>query len=158
MPRLVAHPWVHFASCIAGVFLFWDLAIAEPAPAYSGPIFDAHLHYNVEAQAAHPVADVLARMQRSGVRAVLANSRPNDGTLALAAAKTQREAAGVALVPLVRLYRSRDDYSTSGLPIRPSLTWSRWSWGGVRRPGPTAASASFICTTVPTPQDLRRSA
>jgi len=85
--------------------------LAQARGYYEGPIFDAHLHYNIEAQEAHPVSDVLARLQRSGVRAVLANSRPNDGTLALAAAQTQREAAGVQVVPLVRLYRNRDDYT-----------------------------------------------
>jgi hypothetical protein len=77
---------------------------------YVGPIFDAHLHYNVEAQQAHPVDDVLGRMQRSGVRAVLANSRPNDGTRTLADAGAQTRAAGVTVVPLVRLYRDRADY------------------------------------------------
>ena len=54
---------------------------------YIGPLFDAYLHYNVEATEPHPVGDVLGRMQRSGVRAVIANSRPNDGTKALAAAR-----------------------------------------------------------------------
>jgi hypothetical protein len=76
---------------------------------YTGPIFDAHLHYNDDAIEPYPIADVLARLQRAGVRAVLANSRPNDGTKALAAADAQR--AGVTVVPLVRLYRNRADYT-----------------------------------------------
>lgn len=80
------------------------------AESYTGPLFDTHLHYNDEAAAAHPVADVLARMQRSGVRAVVANSRPNDGTLALAGAR-ELPAAGVTVVPFVRLYRNRSDYN-----------------------------------------------
>ena len=84
------------------------LAQAEP---YAGPILDAHLHYNDEAQAAHPLADVLARMQRSGVAAIVANSRPNDGTKSLAAAQSQTRAAGVRVLPFVRLYRNRADYS-----------------------------------------------
>ena len=83
------------------------VAHAEP---YTGPLFDAHLHYNEEAFAPHPVADVLARMQRSGVRAIIANSRPNDGTIALAGAH-EAPAAGVTVVPFVRLYRNRADYS-----------------------------------------------
>ena len=81
---------------------------------YDGPLFDAHLHYNEEAwdgrQGPHPIADVLARMQRNGVRAIIANSRPNDGTHALAASP-QTRAAGVTVVPFVRLYRNRADYS-----------------------------------------------
>jgi hypothetical protein len=80
---------------------------------YAGPLFDAHLHYNEEAfngQAGpHPPADVLARMQRNGVRAIVANSRPNDGSRLLASSPlTQR--AGVTVVPFVRLYRNRADY------------------------------------------------
>ncbi len=78
---------------------------------YSGPIFDAHLHYNDEAQESHPVQDVYARMQRAGVRGILANSRPNQGTLALAADKAASQRAGVTVVPLVRLYRNRADYN-----------------------------------------------
>ena len=58
---------------------------AATAQSYTGPIFDAHLHYNEEAwMSAHPVDDALGRMQRSGVRAIVANSRPNDGTKSLA--------------------------------------------------------------------------
>ena len=83
-------------------------ARAEP---YSGPLFDAHLHYNEEAFATYPVPDVLARMQRAGVRAIVANSRPNDGTRSLAAALPQAAAAGVTVVRFVRLYRNRADYS-----------------------------------------------
>ena len=72
-----------FAKLIAAALaaITW-LAHAEP---YTGPLFDTHLHYNEEAAVAHPVADVLARMQRSGVKAIVANSRPNDGSKALAA-------------------------------------------------------------------------
>ena len=86
---------------------------AQAAP-YSGPLFDAHLHYNEEAwngqTGPHPLSDVLARMQRNGVRAVLANSRPNDGTRALADAGAATPQAGVTVVPFVRLYRNRADY------------------------------------------------
>ncbi len=82
---------------------------------YSGPIFDAHVHYNEEAwngsAGPHPPSDVLARMERNGVRAVLANSRPNEGTRMLAAALQETSKAGVIVVPFVRLYRNRADYS-----------------------------------------------
>jgi hypothetical protein len=90
------------------------LALGRPlraATRYEGPLFDAHLHYNDEAQQPHPLADVLGRMQRSGVRAIIANSRPNDGTLSLASAREATRAAGVTVVPFVRLYRNRADYS-----------------------------------------------
>jgi predicted TIM-barrel fold metal-dependent hydrolase len=85
-------------------------ALAAPSP-YAGPLFDAHLHYNDEAVERYPIDDVLGRMQRSGVRAVVANSRPNDGTRGLAAAREATRRAGVAVVPFVRLYRNRADYT-----------------------------------------------
>jgi predicted TIM-barrel fold metal-dependent hydrolase len=84
---------------------------ARAVPFYAGPLFDAHLHYNDEAAERHPIADVLGRLQRSGVRAAIANSRPNDGTKALAAAREATGRAGVTVVPFVRLYRNRADYS-----------------------------------------------
>ena len=117
------------ASCIAKFKPFRPLALLQQALAaidliaiasvaqaadYTGPLFDAHLHYNEEAwngtAGPHPPADVLARMQASGVRAIVANSRPNAGSLALAALPQMRE-AGIAVVPFVRLYRNRADYT-----------------------------------------------
>ena len=66
------------------------VATAAAAADYGGPLFDAHLHYNEEAfngsEGPHPLPDVLSRMQRNGVRAIIANSRPNAGTKSLAQA------------------------------------------------------------------------
>ena len=87
------------------------LASGAHAEPYTGPLFDTHLHYNEEAFAPHPLGDALGRMQRSGVRAIVANSRPNDGTRALATALEPARAAGVTVVPFVRLYRDRADYN-----------------------------------------------
>jgi hypothetical protein len=94
-----------FARAIALI----AFAGASQAADYSGPLFDAHLHYDDEAQSPHPLPDVLDRMQRNGVKAIIANSRPNDGTKALAASPLTRQ-AGVTVVPFVRLYRNRADY------------------------------------------------
>jgi hypothetical protein len=91
------------------VLLLLACASAVQAADYSGPLFDAHLHYNDEAQSPHPLADVLARMQRNSVKAIIANSRPNDGTKALAESPQTRQ-AGVTVVPFLRLYRNRADY------------------------------------------------
>ncbi|HOZ65494.1 MAG TPA: amidohydrolase [Burkholderiaceae bacterium] len=78
---------------------------------YAGPLFDAHLHYNEEAWngqvGPHPVSDVLVRIKRNGVKAVIANSRPNDGTKALAAEPSKGD---LTVVPFIRLYRNRADY------------------------------------------------
>lgn len=88
-------------------------AVPGFAADYAGPLFDAHLHYNEEAwngnSGPHSPADVLARMQRNGVKAIVANSRPNDGTKSLAAMLETRK-AGVTVVPFIRLYRNRADY------------------------------------------------
>ena len=81
---------------------------------YTGPLFDAHLHYNEEAwngqTGPHPVADVLARIKRSGVKAIVANSRPNDGSKALVNAT--RGGTDLTVVPFIRLYRNRADYDS----------------------------------------------
>lgn len=94
---------------LAALVAVGTAAQAEP---YRGPIFDAHLHYNDEAQQPHPLPDVLGRMQRSGVRAIVANSRPNDGTKTLAGAQDATRAAGITVVPFIRLYRNRADYGS----------------------------------------------
>jgi phosphoglycolate phosphatase-like HAD superfamily hydrolase len=87
---------------------------ADAAAAYAGPLFDAHLHYNVEAyDGPHPLNDVLARMRGSGVRAVIANSRPNEGTQMLARAHAEADVRErITVVPFIRLYRNRMDYGT----------------------------------------------
>lgn len=95
---------------IAGLALLGSLARAD----YVGPLFDAHLHYNEEAWngkvGPHGVSDVLGRMSRSGVKAFVANSRPNAGTITLAA-NPEVKAAGITVVPFIRLYRDRADYT-----------------------------------------------
>ncbi len=99
---------VHYAR-IAILFIA-TTSVAQAAD-YTGPLFDAHLHYNEEAwngqTGPHPVSDVLARIKRNGVKAVIANSRPNDGTKALAAEPSKGD---LAVVPFIRLYRNRADY------------------------------------------------
>lgn len=107
--------WRHWVGALLAACLSAPAFAAD----YGGPLFDAHLHYNDEAcvhdgasiGCPHPLSDVLARMQRNGVRAIVANSRPNDGTKALAQAREQTAAAGVAVVPFIRLYRNRADYN-----------------------------------------------
>lgn len=99
-------PMKYLGALLAGLGI--TTAVAAP---YEGPLFDAHLHYNVEAFDTYPVADAIGRLQRSGVRAAVANSRPNEGTRSLAAALDQTRAAGITVVPFVRLYRNRDDYT-----------------------------------------------
>ena len=96
-------------SALAAFLLLVTMAArAEP---YTGPLFDAHLHYNDDAVARYSVATVFELFRKNGVRHILANSRPNDGTKSLAAARDATRRAGVSVVPFVRLYRNRADYT-----------------------------------------------
>lgn len=105
--------FVRALATLAAAFAGTVLAPVAQAADYTGPLFDAHLHYNVEAwngQAGpYPPDQVQARFVRNGVQAILANSRPNDGTRGLAASAPLRQ-AGVRVVPFIRLYRNRADY------------------------------------------------
>lgn len=107
--KIQARPLALLQQALAAIYLIAFVSAAQGAD-YIGPLFDAHLHYNEEAwngtAGPHPPADVLVRMQASGVRAIVANSRPNVGSLALAALPQMRK-AGIAVVPFVRLYRNR---------------------------------------------------
>ena len=94
------------------------VARARAAARYEGPLFDAHLHYNEEAwngrAGPHPLPDVLGRMQRSGVQAIVANSRQ----VFLAADHTKfGRSAMVKLAPISVL----DAVFTDIAPPRPYL-------------------------------------
>ena len=106
-------PLAPVQKALIAIFLI-AIGASVRAADYTGPLFDAHLHYNEEAwdgkTGPHPPSDVLARMKASGVRAIVANSRPNAGSLTLAGLPQTRE-AGVTVVPFVRLYRNRADYT-----------------------------------------------
>ena len=93
------------------------LTVAVPLPATAAgssplPIFDAHLHYNDEAVAPYPVPAVLQRFRESGVRTILATSRPNDGTRSLVAAAAAEPATAPRVVPFIRPYRTPADRQT----------------------------------------------
>ena len=74
---------------------------APPEPT----LFDAHLHYNWEPAPRVPLAQALERFKSAGVRGILANSRPNAGTHALYAARSE----ALQVVPFLRPYRVRAD-------------------------------------------------
>jgi hypothetical protein len=90
-----------------------SLGLVLPAAASEVlPIFDAQLHYNDEAAAVYPVPEVLERFRASGVTAILANTRPNDGTRALVNAAREDPRAAPRVVPFVRPYPTRADVGT----------------------------------------------
>jgi len=79
---------------------------------YEGPIFDAHLHYNDDAVGHYSIGTAMELFSKNGVKAILANSRPNDGTRALYEANRKAPRSGFAVVPFIRVYRDRADYGT----------------------------------------------
>jgi predicted TIM-barrel fold metal-dependent hydrolase len=85
---------------------------AAQAETWTGPLFDAHLHYNDEAQPIVSVGSAFELFRKNGVKAILANSRPNDGSRALYEAWKKNPALGVEVVPFIRVYRNRADYGT----------------------------------------------
>ena len=91
----------------------WVLALCVPAGAQAPQeLFDAHLHYNDEAASAFPVAEVLRVFRANGVTAILATSRPNDGTRALVDAARDLPASAPRVVPFIRPYRTPADRQT----------------------------------------------
>ena len=95
-----------------GIFLFLVMFAARPSEPWNGPIFDAHLHYNDDAVTRYPVGEVFELFRKNGVRYILANSRPNDGSRALYEAAQRNSSLGVNVIPFIRVYRNRDDYGT----------------------------------------------
>ena len=71
-------------------------------------IFDAHMHYYIEARAAYPPAKVLEIFRQNNVRGILANSRPNEGSELLMKVAPDT----LTIVPFIRVYRDRADYGT----------------------------------------------
>jgi hypothetical protein len=88
-----------------------SLAASQPLPA-PRPIFDAHLHYNDDARAPYPLASVLELFRAHGVRTILATSRPNDGTHALAEAARRSPSGAPRVVAFIRPYRDHADRAT----------------------------------------------
>lgn len=84
-------------------FLVMISAIASAAEPL--PIFDAHMHYNIEARSTWSPQRVIALWRQLGIRAVLSTSRPNDGTLDLIA----QNAPDIKIIPFLRPYRVQPD-------------------------------------------------
>ena len=72
------------------------------------PIFDAHVHYNLDVGRPLSVQAVLETWRRAGILGVLLNSRPNDGTRELLAAAPPEFKA----VAFARPYVVQSDIST----------------------------------------------
>ena len=92
---------------LQGFLLIWSLVMisAIASAAEPLPIFDAHMHYNIEARSTWSPQRVIALWRQLGIRAVLSTSRPNDGTLDLIA----QNAPDIKIVPFLRPYRVQPD-------------------------------------------------
>ncbi len=97
---------------LRGLALALALGAGAAHAVYEGPLFDAHLHYNDDAQGHVSIGTAMELFSKNGVRAILANSRPNDGTRALYEASRKSPRAGFAVVPFIRVYRDRADHGT----------------------------------------------
>lgn len=74
------------AAVPAALVLLLATAASAPAQEATQPIFDAHVHYNLDIGRPVPVEGVLELWRQAGIRGVLLTSRPNDGTRELLAA------------------------------------------------------------------------
>jgi hypothetical protein len=72
------------------------------------PVFDAHVHYNLDIGRPLSVPDVLDTWRRAGIRGVLLTSRPNNGTRELLAAAPPEFKA----VAFARPYVAQSDVQT----------------------------------------------
>jgi hypothetical protein len=98
-----AFPWRATRFALGCVVLVAVASTAAPRVQAAEPIeiFDAHLHYNWEPKPYYQLDEVLALFKKHRVTGILATSRPNTGTHALADAK----ADGLQVVPFIRPYR-----------------------------------------------------
>ncbi len=96
-------------ACAAAVALsvtigFTDRAAMAAQP--KAPIFDAHLHYNGDAEVHRSPARTVALLENAGVAAIIANSTPNESTWRLASAA---QSGSLVVVPFLRPYRTDAD-------------------------------------------------
>src|SRR5262249_38260476 len=76
------------------------------ARAADAPLADAHIHYSAPDWSVYSPDQVVAILDRAGIRRALVSSTPDDGTLKLYDRDPKR------VVPMLRPYRTRDDMST----------------------------------------------
>lgn len=93
------------------------------------PLFDSHLHYGAADAEVLTPADILAILDRNGIRRALVSGTPNAHTEAL-----YRHAPG-RIVPFLGLYRDHADKITwpgdAGLPARVEAALEEGIWRGI---------------------------
>jgi hypothetical protein len=77
-----------------------------PTLGADAPLADAHIHYSAPDWSVYSPDQVVAILDRAGIRRALVSSTPDDGTLKLYDRDPKR------VVPMLRPYRTRDDMRT----------------------------------------------
>jgi amidohydrolase family protein len=82
------------------------LAAGSPAAAADSLLSDGHIHYSRPDWSVYTPDQIVAILEKAGIRRALVSSTPDDGTLKLHERDPKR------FVPILRPYRTRDDMST----------------------------------------------
>lgn len=88
-----------------GVVLM-SLCLAGQAMAEQLPLFDGHIHYNLDAPERYPPQEVMRILDQAGITGALLSSTPNDGTRLLLEQYSQR------FIAELRPYRKTTDFET----------------------------------------------
>jgi len=98
---------MRFRILYVSALLFFTALPSQKATAaedvYSGPVFDAHIHYSRAAWEEFPPAAVITAVKAAKVTGAIVSSTPDDGTLML------HDAAPDLFIPFIRPYRQRTD-------------------------------------------------
>lgn len=90
------------------LFALLALLVAPAAADAQFPIFDAHVHYNLDVGRPVGIEEVFELWRKAGIRGVLLTSRPNDGTREL----LEADSPGVRKVAFARPYNTMADVRT----------------------------------------------
>ncbi len=83
-----------------------SLCLAGQVMAEQLPLFDGHIHYNLDAPERYPPQEVMRILDQAGITGALLSSTPNDGTRLLLEQYSQR------FIAELRPYRKTTDFET----------------------------------------------
>ncbi len=105
------------------------LMLLLPAGLGAEPLFDAHLHYNAADARQYNPQQIIAKLERNGIRHAVVS-----GTPAVHTASLYRQAPG-RIVPLLGVYRSHADKTVwpddATLPERIEAELNKGTWRGI---------------------------
>lgn len=100
-----------------------------PASLRAEPLFDAHLHYNATDATHYSPQQIIAKLERNGIKQAVVSGTPASHTASL-----YRQAPG-RIVPLLGVYRSHDDKiawpDDATLPERVETELNKGPWRGI---------------------------